>query len=81
MYPANLALEAAHLQLRTDRFTAIEAAATVMLHLSRGEEMTPRMVAAMTGWSPHDAARLLARMSRVVPIYSDSGRWQMCAPA
>jgi hypothetical protein len=74
---ANLALEAAHLQLRTDRFTAIEAAATVMLHLSRGEEMTPRMVAAMTGFSPKKAWELLAEMSRVVPILSEDGHWRM----
>jgi hypothetical protein len=78
--PSDLALEAAHLELRKDRLTAIEASATVMLHLSRGETLTPKMVAALTGFSPKKAWELLAEMSRVAPIFSDDGIWQMTYP-
>jgi hypothetical protein len=76
--PADIALEAAQLRTTGDRYTHIEAAARVMYHLGLGEKLTPALVAAMTGWTRHDARRLLMRMSRVAPIYPDGGKWQMC---
>jgi hypothetical protein len=63
-----------------DRMTGVEAAAKVMYHLAQGEAMTPSLIAAMTGWERQDCLRLLKKMSRVVPIYPDAGKWWMVRP-
>jgi len=72
--------DATSLSVARDRLTGIEAAARVMYHLSKGEIVTPALVAAMTGLSRSHSSHLLSEMSRVVPIYSDNGHWSICPP-
>jgi hypothetical protein len=44
--------------------------------MARGELITVRAVAQRYGISPPHAGQLLAKISRVVPIYNDCGLWR-----
>lgn len=58
--------------------TASERVALVMYHLMRGREMTTRRVAVMTGLRMSSAYRLMARISRMVPLYQEGAVWRLC---
>jgi hypothetical protein len=57
-------------------YTAQEKAALVSWHLAHGEEMTTGEIASMTGLTWGGAWWLMARLSRVLPIYqNEKGVW------
>ena len=56
-----------------------ERAALLVWHLAHGDAFSTTDAAKMTGLSPQGARRLLASLSRVVPIYQDGRLWQVLA--
>lgn len=53
-----------------------ERIALVAWRLAQGNAYTAREVADMTGLTWFGAHRLLCKVSRTLPIYSDGGKWQ-----
>ncbi len=63
----------------SDRFvdvTPSERSALVAVALQRGEVLTPDDVARLTECERDSGYRVLRRLSRVLPIYEEGGRWQ-----
>jgi len=58
--------------------TPSERVALVVWHLMRGQKLTTRSVATLTGLPMPSAWRMMARLSRVVPVYQDGPVWRMC---
>jgi len=52
-----------------------ERIALVVWRLTRGETLTAKEIAEEYGCSHSGAWRLLARVSRVIPIYQKAGYW------
>ncbi|MCJ7830937.1 MAG: hypothetical protein MUP86_00215 [Dehalococcoidia bacterium] len=57
--------------------TAQERSALVAWHLAHGEALTVAAVIALTGLSYDRSRHLMAELSRVLPIYSEDGFWQV----
>ena len=57
--------------------TVTERVAEITWRLSQGERLTVIQVAREYGMTWDGAYKLLTRMSRKVPIYSDKGEWQV----
>ena len=55
--------------------TPTERVAIVVRDLAHGQQLTPRQVADMTACNLGTAYRVLERISRVLPVYEDGGRW------
>lgn len=61
-----------------ERLTTVEATCRLCWHLWHGEGMTTAQAAELIGYSDGGAWRLLAAMSRYVPVYQDSdGFWRL----
>lgn len=75
-----LAGVAARVALRrsSSELTATERVAIVTCRLKGGDRLTLSAVCALVELSPSGARKMLARISRKVPIYCDGGLWQMC---
>lgn len=59
--------------------TPSERVALVVWWLVHGEGLTTKQVAKITGLTMGTAWRLMARISRVLPIYQDDNYvWQLC---
>lgn len=58
--------------------TPSERVALVVWWLARGDKLTTQQVAAITGLSVGHAWRMMAGLSRVVPIYQSGSVWQFC---
>jgi hypothetical protein len=54
-----------------------ERVAIVTLELARGRELEPGQVADMTDCDLSTAYRVLERISRVIPLCEDGGRWSL----
>lgn len=52
--------------------------AGVAVRLLEQQPMTPRSLAEKLEMTPHGARALLRRLSRVVPLVDDGGRWRIC---
>lgn len=61
---------------RVDFVSPSERSALVAVALVRGEVLTPDDVARLTECERDSGYRVLRRLSRVLPIYEDGGRWQ-----
>ena len=59
-----------------DGYTAQERAALVTYQLVSGAEMSTAEIAERTGLSRAGAWHMMNRVSRVVPLYQDGGRWR-----
>jgi len=57
--------------------TPSERVAIVTLELAQGKELDPEQVAKMTECDLSTAYRVLDRISRVIPLYEDEGRWSL----
>lgn len=57
--------------------TPTERVAIVVRELAGGQPMTPRQVADATACDLRTAYRVLERISRVLPLYEDAGRWAL----
>ena len=55
--------------------TPSERAAIVTLAMAQGRTLTPADVARMTECELRAGYKVLARLSRVLPLYEDAGRW------
>ena len=58
--------------------TVTERVGKVVWWLAQGDGLTVANVCKLTGLSPSGAWRMLAALSRVIPIYDDEGVWQLC---
>lgn len=56
--------------------TPQERAFITGFQLGNGRQLSARQIAEMNGTSVRSAHNLLNKGSRVVPIYSDRGKWQ-----
>lgn len=57
----------------------VERAAVLAWYLACGTPLTRTSAGALVGLDGEHAARLLDRLTNVLPIYLDGGRWQVCA--
>lgn len=62
-----------------DELTPQERAARVTWAIAQGETMSTQQVATLAGMSERGARWLMARLSRVLPVFQDdSGLWRVC---
>lgn len=61
---------------RIQEYTTQERAALVTFEIVTGREMTTAEIAERIGTSRQSAWLLMQRVSRVVPVYQNNGRWQ-----
>lgn len=57
--------------------TPSERVAVVTLALAEGQSLEPEQVAEMTECDLSTAYKVLKRISRVIPLYEDAGRWAL----
>lgn len=57
--------------------TPSERVAIVTYELARGKELEPVQIADMTECDLSTAYRVLERISRVIPLCEDEGRWSL----
>lgn len=56
-------------------YTAQERAALITFQLLEGAQMTTSEIAQRIGVTYHGARYMMEKVSRVVPVYEDGGRW------
>jgi len=65
--------------MEESEYTVTERVGKVVWWLAKGEGMTVANVCDLTGLGQSGAWRMLAALSRVIPIYDDEqGVWQAC---
>lgn len=55
-----------------------ERAAVITYYLMSGEVFTTREIAQLACMSMRGVRHIMDRISRVLPVYQDDDRWQMC---
>lgn len=63
-----------------EEFIPTERIAITVFILCQGGTVTPSYVAEITGIHPNGAWRMLSKLSRVIPLTEENGRWWLIAP-